>query len=365
MPYFEYAPYPVQIMRPMADEIWASIRLINVEEICLGQLKRKFHGRRDRLLRELAHQIRSCVTQAEEFFWIAQSASSRVAPLLHYYSMLNLAKALIFLKAPDRLSRKPHFYHGLTDPQRIKTPESFSLEKETIKVAPGIFSTLHYILTGEELVGSTSYKIMALLRYCTWITSELEGVSNQMCRLVHLSLKYAEDAGLKRVRIIAEVRRAEVLAHCQTLSAFKTDSKSFHSLFYRVASDDPDMLKYESQPVAYTTLATGRSAYRQLREAMRDVRLYRSGIFTGEDKAPEYLMPLNDGSTKPLPDTCVLLAVTFYLGSMVRYQPHIFDRLLGTEDAWLLEAFIRQCPLAYSQIMPNHLWEIEHLFQGR
>ena len=58
-----------------------------------------------------------------------------------------------------------------------------------------------------------------------------------------------------------------------------------------------------------------------------------------------------------------MLAVMFYLGSLVRYQPHVYDHLLGTDIAYVLESFVRQVPVVFAYLMLNHLWHVEHYFE--
>jgi len=359
-PYYEYEESTPHVMRPLENEVWAAIRLLTVEGICVHQLKRRFPNRRLGPLEQLAAQIQSCLKQAEEYFWIAQEASSRVAPLLHYYSMLNLTKALIYLKAPERLKTSRDFNHGLIDPQRIKNPHSFSLSTQGIQVGRGVFSTLHYLLTGQGLIPGKIYNFEDLFKYCTWITNELEELGDK-CRLVHARISIQDDAGGRAMRLSAELGRTDVLEHCRTLSKFAAGAPASFKVFTRVSATDEDTLRYESQPLSYTTKRTRYLALEGLRATIKDLRLFRHGIYPRE-KQLEYLVPLDNSGDRPLPEPCVLLGITFFIGSLVRYQPHIFDHLLGSEEAWLLESFIRQCPLAFSHIMLNHLWNVEHLF---
>lgn len=362
-PFFEYHSSSGAIIRPLEHEIWAAIRLLSAHDICVAQLKKRRSpaGRRGQLKR-IASQIGSCITQAEEYFRMALQASPRAAPLLHYYSMLNLTKALIYLEVPQRLANERGLYHGLVDPQRIKNPSWFSLRNETVTVRGGVFRSLHHILTGEEIAGGTSFSIFELLRYCVWISNEMEELGTN-CRLVHASFSVALDASTRLLHGTCEIEREDVRYHCGDVSTFEAEAPSFLRLFRRVASGNPAKLRYETRPISYASHRGRRVAHDELTREMRKLRLYRQMMNSEDNLSAEYLIPLSYQGRKPLPEPCVLLAITFYLGSLVRYQPHIYDHLLGSEEAWLLESFVRQCPLAFSHIMLNHLWKWEHLFQ--
>ena len=364
-PFFEYNVSNPLIMRPLEDEIWSNIRLLAIESICLRLLQRRFPTRSQGALNKIASKIQSCITQAEEYFWMAVEASSRVAPLLHYYAMLNLSKALIYLDAPQRLTHSRDFYHGLSDPHRVKNPETFLLYDERIQVQQGVFPSLYYVLTGEELPPRTSYKVMDLLPYCTWISNELEEVFNTRCRLVEAAFRLAEDNNSQSLRVTAQIPREYVATHCGPLSNFRAEAPSFHSIFRRVAASDAEMLHFESAPIACITNAQRSKGILMFRSRFRELRLYRHLLLSEQSDAGEYLIPLNFQGGKPLPEPCIILGITFYLSSLVRYQPHIYDAILGGSEAWLLESFIKQCPTAFCHIMLNHIWRTEHVFHRR
>lgn len=362
-PYFEYEASKVHTLRPLQEEVWTAIRLLAVPDIGFEELRKRFPRRRERPLRKIATMLGSCVTQAEEYFRLALGANSRAAPLLHYYSVLNLTKALIYLDAPARLADKKGLRHGLSDPASTENPDEFSFGDDFVRVTDGVFRSLNFVLTGNEVSIGSSYRLRYLLQYCTWITGEFEQIYGEPCKLVHAALSVATDADAKSVRLQAEVYRFDVESHCATVSAFGAMGEPFTSLFHRVASDDSEILRYESGPISYDHGRQRVASIEKLRNTMRKVRLYRNFMHSEDSATAEYLIPLRETQNEPLPEPCVLFAITFYLGSLVRYRPHIYDRMLGSEDAWLLEAYIRQCPIAFAYIMLNHLWRTEHLFQ--
>ncbi len=361
-PFFEYEPTSNTIIRPVEEEIWQLIRLLGIEDFCIGQLKqrRSAAGRR-RPLEGIASDIRSCITQAEEYFGLALNASPRTAPLLHYYSMLNLTKALVYLEAPEKLETKRHFLHGLTDPHRIKHPGRFSLDEESVLVVDGVFRSLYYVLTRSEIARRTELPIMQLLRYSVYVNSEIEDLG-RVCRLVGADISIVTDTDARRVGLAAEISRADLRRHCGNRANFEREAPSFRGLFRPVRSDNVNTLRYESDSIPYTNAATHRNAIRELRRRTRDLRLYRQMGNSDDGPSAEHIIPLTLEGRTPLPEPCVLFAITFYLSSLVRYQPHIYDYLLGTEEAWLLESFVRQCPIVFCYVMLNHLWRNDNLF---
>ena len=239
-PLFEYDVSTYGIFRPLEEEVWAAIRLLATEDICVTLLR----GRRSRTgrrgpLKNLASKIRSCITQADEYFWMALEASPRAAPLLHYYSMLNLTKALIYLEAPERLEDESGLLHGLSDPSRMKDPRSFSLDQESIVVnRGGVFPSLYNVLTGGEITRNTAVKVFDLLRYSAWLSHDIEDLGT-MCRMVHGDFSIATDENGHFMRLTAEIGREEVRSHCGAVTSFEAEAPHFLQFFKRVASDDP------------------------------------------------------------------------------------------------------------------------------
>lgn len=361
-PYFEYNPSECVIMRPLEEEIWAALGPLRAEGTVRWLLQRTLPSAKEEVRAQLAVQIASCVRQAQEYFWLAVEAPPRIAPLLHYYTMLNLAKALIFLDSPHRLASAGHFTHGLADPQRMKDPEHYSLPTETVRTARrGVFPSLFAVLTGAELQSPAQYRLADLLQYCAPIGHELDEVFGVQLRLVACALQVCFDSKRRLAWLTAVISRSDVEDHCRTIGQFRADAPAFFRLFTRVKSA-PQALRFESTPVPCTSLRSLPSATASLRRHVRQLRLYQYLVTLQPHGVPAYYLPLQFDGREPLPEACVLYATTFYLGSLVRYQPHIYEAMLERLEAWLAESFIRQCPTCFAHIMLNHLWRAEHIF---
>jgi hypothetical protein len=351
------------VLRSMEDEIWAALRFTAIRDVCFGQLLLRHPARAHSTLLRLVDKITSCISQAEEYYWLASKASSRTAPLLFYYSMLNLSKAFIFLATPTRLRTSNDFLHGLTDPTRLKEPARFRLRNETIETRAGIFSSLHFALTGAELKPRTSWKIGDLLQYCSWVSSEMNdlGVAT---RLIATRLSICLDDPLGDVWLRCAVPRFELGIVRGRQATFERQAPEFMRLFHRIKSSDAALLRYESNSLAYVGPEEYATAIATLQSAVSRLRLY--WMPERENNTPDdvayNLLALDCGGLAPLPEPCVILGMMFYLGSIVRYQPHIYEHLLGSQDAWLLESFVRQCPIVFAQVMLNHIWQQRHVF---
>lgn len=121
--------------------------------------------RRNRLWREFRNFMRQGISNAQT----AQSSSNRSANLLHYYSLLNFAKAELLRVRPDDILGK-RLHHGLSfDPTRAST-----IRGDGIKVLDkGLFPMLYQRRTGFRLPNGTILPIKRLLCHVPEVASQL------------------------------------------------------------------------------------------------------------------------------------------------------------------------------------------------
>jgi hypothetical protein len=301
--------------------------------------------------------LRSCLSQAEDLFLLAESAAANTSALLYYYSMLNLAKALIYLEEPNALVTPKDFSHGLTDRSRIKTAEEFRVDDEELVVRHGIFKTLHRVLCGDDLAEGTRLSLRSLLRQCGWIGMEMSELGDP----VRLALCWVES----RVNAEADLVWAVVFMHnqqltelCRSVEKFVADNSVVLREFERVASEIDTHCQFESKAVAFSN----GDGYATVQAMLRSLRLHRQIKYSSLDAEPQYMISLSDCMEATLPEACGLLAICFYLSSVARYQPHVYEALRRSSDGWLFEAFLRQCPVVYASVMLMYMARAELMF---
>ena len=91
---------------------WASIRHLCSRMVAEGMAER--HGvrlKRDRHV--VAANLKLYIQHAAEFYSAADAAKPNTAPLMYYYSFLNLAKALCELRRPSFHEQQDCYQHGI------------------------------------------------------------------------------------------------------------------------------------------------------------------------------------------------------------------------------------------------------------
>lgn len=156
------------------DAIWDNILFLtskaNVKKLLTGQTpsNRKLIFSDTELVEKKSKQIAYSITQAQEYYRAADSVSVATSPLLYFYGMLSLAKALIVANDPELLLDGIK-YHGLTSRPNSDELASYSsdetkwtLEDEFVIVKPGVFSLLAQITQGITVSEQNVYYLRQL-----------------------------------------------------------------------------------------------------------------------------------------------------------------------------------------------------------
>jgi hypothetical protein len=160
-------------------ELWSALEYYSeVEEVGLDLIQTKGL--------QLPHQeifnyFQSFVRQAKSYYGSAKTLHYRSSSLLYYYSFLNLVKAYLLLREPQRIMGRTaqSVAHGLR--YRTSTVNT-DFQREIIRVDQGIFPTFYEAQTssGISTARDSFLNIVNLLSYPTEIASQyhLAGYGN-------------------------------------------------------------------------------------------------------------------------------------------------------------------------------------------
>lgn len=120
-------------------------------------------------LHQKARQVAYSIAQAGEYYSAADKVSLTTSPVLYFYGMLSLAKALVVANEADTLLDDIR-YHGLSsrptsDPLTQLRPEasSWSLEPEFAVVREGVYTRLTQVTQGFHFEDYTVITLKSLL----------------------------------------------------------------------------------------------------------------------------------------------------------------------------------------------------------
>ncbi|MCB0206494.1 MAG: hypothetical protein KDH89_16865 [Anaerolineae bacterium] len=147
------------------NAIWDHILFLsskaNVKKLLVGQtLSNRAQTQiftDNELVEKKSTQIAYSISQAREYYYAADAVSVATSPLLYFYGMLSLAKALIVANDPNLLLDEIK-YHGLSSrpiPEdsscHSDNGDVLTLEDECAVVKPGVFLHLARLTQGIEI----------------------------------------------------------------------------------------------------------------------------------------------------------------------------------------------------------------------
>ena len=143
--------------------LWDHLRVLshqaNVTRLLRGEMKsgRQFGYLAKATIERKAGQIACAILQAHEYYLAAQGVTLATSPLLYFYGMLSLAKALIVANSIDTFLEDIS-YHGLSSRANTaalraysSSPSAWRIDNEFAVVRDGVFSDLMSVVLGRRL----------------------------------------------------------------------------------------------------------------------------------------------------------------------------------------------------------------------
>lgn len=322
--------------------IWSSIKHLCSQGVVRG-MAASVHGiTRKRDLKSVSNNLKLYINQAYEFYEVARIAKPNTAPLIYYYSFLNLAKAFCEMKGP-RFHRRPECYrHGLSwRPNRIyiANPE----RDEIFITVRGVWHVLWESLTSTPCpaVNPTKLRIKNLFSYCAEVSIEYGlafGIENKLVELRNPEIRYDEtsrEAWLK-FSVSKDVLRNFRLSAPALISQILTPRSDFKE----VRSDNQELRTFES------TTAKRMKPGEDILFSLHDDVLGLN-VFTQLENKKELEYSLPDQRRLPIriPQILVMYTILFWLGSIVRYDPHSVNVLMDSKYWSLIDGFMSQSRL--------------------
>lgn len=304
------------------------------------------------------------IAQAEDYYRAATSGTvSAAKPLLLYYAFMNMAKAYIL--HVGRQNNLDHSAHGvseqlgpggieLTDailrarptapPVALPDYTSFQLFHEFLHTARGtglaartdfpVPKLLPQIITGHRLWAHGAHEIERFVGF-----HRISFVENRPGHEIWLRLFiFHDDLTRLGVSHLEFLRRAQL-------------ATDFHAVVWNEQIDHRSLVCFEQRvPTTYT--------HRSADVIPELVSRVRTAIWTAvSSQSPyrkyyAYMAPTADHA-HTLPQVLSIYAVAFYLGSITRYRPHHFQKIIDSDFGPFIEAFLNDQPAQFLYLMAS------------
>lgn len=294
------------------------------------------------------------IEQSEDFSNSANTARIGSKPLLYYYSFLNLAKAYLAVRKNTCLSKCGH---GLIDYDKglkgrltitslkVKTedhtPKRMSVYRETVEALG--FNVPHMGPTSQftELFGQT-VSIQQLLTHTL----------NAPLRFfpVH-DISFRFDPSEKIVWATMQIKRDDLAFNKNAPKEIRNGMGAFSEV---KPGDSSPVRQYQSDCIHYRKSPID-ALPALVEKTKKDIwSLLRPGKYN-------YFVS-SISKTKRLSQVASCYQAMFYLGSIVRYRPDDFSRLLEGKHGWVIQEFVNTQPLQFVYLLGSALINAEMVF---
>ena len=265
--------------------------------------------------------LKSLLEQARHFYITAEASPVKSQPLLFYYSFLNFSKIIINLAGTH--GPRKMYMHGINEKHNNKFSHS-TITKQKQKV--NIVQVAHEIVSvfdNNIPTGDVVINVRDLLNHCVGVHRAYSEIYNQAEVFFRLGDHKLYKNG-KELVFSAEVK-------CTA-----ADIASLTACGYAMTQDEEKFLYTEK--FAMSKYLPTRKDYATLSSVIQQRGIW---YFIGNSG---YTMYLSNSTTGRYSQESIIYMTMFYLGSITRYHPYMFDEIFSDKEQWLMSEFLNTQP---------------------
>jgi len=269
--------------------------------------------------------LRSLLEQSKHFYQSAEGSPVKSQPLLYYYSFLNLSKILINLR--HYFGSRRMYMHGMKEDHNHKFihSELVKQKQNIIQVAHEVVSIFDPNITKSNL----TLNVKELLNHCVGVHRaycEIYGKSEIFCRITKQKLyKHGKSIVYKAYLQCANSQVDELIARG-----------------YDIQSDENGIFYIET--IGISSYQPTRENYASLSSAIRQKGIW---YFIGNNG---YTLYISTSSEMRYSQESIIYMMMFYLGSITRYHPYMFDEIFSDKEQWLMSELLSTQPKQFSYL---------------
>jgi YaaC-like protein len=341
------------------DDIWSELEL-TARDRGVFDIIARHHRSFSKHSTTTWQKYRAYVGQAHEYYENARKIRTLSASLIYYYAFMNLAKAYILLRGPNRAQQVRSHGIEVVDHTSIKV-----YDDQKIKITEGAFPVFSELAAGVELNRNTVLGIRELMSYAQDISYQaniyqIHEVSTHPAKV--RTLVSGHDPANRVFWVDIALNK-----NCPIRTLLKVYPK-LRNYFARIKIDETNQFEWNnyarfalkafqidgeqlpSANILQQTKTVKASDLLRVNDISRKfVNLYpqmlTEDVVTMESEAiiNVPILPRNRTHRIAMNEIAAVYACLYFWGSLVRYDPDILLALNGTKEEWLGEEFVRSC----------------------
>ncbi|MFL1512421.1 YaaC family protein [Acinetobacter baumannii] len=267
--------------------------------------------------------LRSLLEQAKHFYQSAENSPVKSQPLLYYYSFLNLSKIMINLRG--QFGPGVMYMHGMTEKHNNKFINSEITKQKrksrVVQVAHELVSLFDNSISSQDLVLNAK----DLLSHCVGVHRAYSEIYNKPESFI-------------RIRSSNLFRDGKELIFKALIECSQQQERDLIACGYNIIRDLDDNKVYYKESYSMNRYQPSRKDYAALSYQIRAKGIW---YFIGNNG---YTMYLSTCSTNRYSQESIIYMMMFYLGSITRYHPYMFDQIFSDKEQWLMSEFLNTQP---------------------
>lgn len=288
------------------------------------------------------------IKQAKEYFYSAEKSSILVKPLLIYYGMMSLIKAVILTKDPNYPNRTGVLRHGITTRKLKKN--NFQFHDDEVKIQKeGLLPWFYSIMTNKSIdkIEGNKYKIKDLLS----LLPDLQESYHRLYRerlIFPVSVEELNPYSLE-INIPKEILDFYNGSDSKLLIALNGYSKN-KLKFKKIESKDNIKIIWEGA----------------LENPLRYSNIFSSPVIIQDIKGKYYMKPFLE-TKMLLPDIMIYYMLLYHLGMLCRYETELWGEIIfsfTSEDMYIINELLNITIRNFPNLILNALFDEFLIFEG-
>lgn len=291
----------------------------------------------------------SLLEQSKSFYKAAEQAETKSKPLLYYYSFLNFAKLTIEIQT--NFEKFQRFDHGINP---IHTTNNYNFDTDKLEILklnsneedPKKRSVCYEFM---EIVESTivhtfppklEINVKKLLKHCVGVHrtyTNVYGIEEVFSRLENLQLYKDGKKLIFEAELVGGINN-------KNLSKLKEMYPNLQE------NNEKVILTIQENMNSYSV---SQKSIFNLSKTLRDNGIW---FYIGKDGYKYYLSHSSENRYSP---SFIIYVIMFYLGSITRYHPYLFDEIFSQSDQWLISEFLNNQPKQFLYLTTSKALGVE------
>lgn len=336
--------------------VWSSIKHLCTAGVADRILHYTYRITNKKLRNQVATNIKLYINQAFAFYSAALKSETNTSPLLYYYCFLNLAKALCEIKHPNFHQMQECYRHGIS--WRPNSEYMVDLTKESVYLSNrGVWHILWEKVTGQtsNLLNPTYLKIKNLLSCCPELSTEYERVFSGPSKYIDLiEPDILFDTINDEFWIKFSVSRNDLRYARLSRHKFINLISNGNNWYRQVKSTESHLLTFELA-IPKKLQTNPPQTYSSLLES--EIKSMNPFVHPGTDDF-DYYVPIQISLPVQLPQLLLLYTLIFWLGSLVRYDPHSIAYLRESRFWIIIDGFLSQSRLCLLELFEWEFYQV-------